>query len=229
MSINLFDTKFKNAFEIGMDTADYPEDGDPPEENLLCIDHDKQSLEERSTHLNQFPSKQAYTRMSNEALDQPLKEKRANSRRQSKKSRNNINTIDIYTKNSEGEKQIEKFLIQDSQVPLMTKSFDQLSDEEREAIEPPNKLGSQEKNPGKRAAYQSKEEQPRHVKGKAGKAAVQAGKRANDILTKKTQIHLASPLRAALKEPSRTNEKQFTQRDKQKQQAGRTNQRRNQP
>lgn len=115
----------------------------------------------------------------------------------------------------------------------MTKSFDQLSDDqngvEREAIEPPNRMSSQEKNPAMLAAYQSKEVQPKNVKGKAGKAAAQAGKRANDILTKKTQIHLASPLRASLKEPSRTNEKQFTQRDKQKQQVGRTNQRRNQP
>lgn len=67
------------------------------------------------------------------------------------------------------------------------------------------------------------------MKGKAGKTAAQAGKRGNDILTKKTQIHLASPLRASFKEPSRTNEKQFTQRDKHKAQAGRTGQRRNQP
>ena len=40
-------------------------------------------------------------------------DERANSRRPSKKSRNNINTVDIYTKNSEGEKQIQKFLIPD--------------------------------------------------------------------------------------------------------------------
>lgn len=143
VSINLFDTKFKNAFEIGLDTADYPEDGGPPEEHLLCLEHDKHSLEERSARLHPFPSKQAYTRMSNEGLDQPPKEQRTNSRRQSKKSRNNINTIDIYTKNSEGEKQIEKFLIQESQAPLMTKSFDQLSDDqnaaEREAMEPTNR------------------------------------------------------------------------------------------
>lgn len=89
----------------------------------MCIEHDGNSHEERSVHLNEVASKQAYTRMSYEGLDPPSKEKRTNSRRQSKKSRNNINTIDIYTKNSEGEKQIEKFLIQDAPVPLMTKSF----------------------------------------------------------------------------------------------------------
>lgn len=136
--------------------------------------------------------------MSNEGLDQASKDKRANSRRQSKKSRNNINTIDIYTKNSEGEKQIEKFLIQDSQVPLMTKSFNQLSDDqnvaERDATESPrNRIGSMERNARQHVACQVQEELPRIVKSKAGKNTAHAAKRTNDILTKKTQIHLASP------------------------------------
>lgn len=57
VSINLFDTKFRNAFESGLDAADYPEDAEADAENLLCIEHDKNSHEGRSVHLNEVASK----------------------------------------------------------------------------------------------------------------------------------------------------------------------------
>lgn len=57
VSINLFDAKFKNAFESGLDAADYPEDRDPHGEHLVCLEQDKNSLEERSVRLNEFSSK----------------------------------------------------------------------------------------------------------------------------------------------------------------------------
>lgn len=77
---------------------------------------------------------------------------------------------------------------------------------------PSNRINSQEKP--KQPAYQLvREERPR----KKPKTKNQGAKRTNDILTKKTQIHLASPLRGSQKEPKGLEEKQSTQREKHKQ------------
>lgn len=53
----LFNLEASTPFEIGLDCADYPEDIEANPENLLCLENDRNSEEERSLLINDYNSR----------------------------------------------------------------------------------------------------------------------------------------------------------------------------
>lgn len=64
----LFNLETNTPFEIGLDSADYPEDMETNPENILCLENDRNSEEERSLLINDFNSnrKKPKTRLSSD-------------------------------------------------------------------------------------------------------------------------------------------------------------------